>query len=327
MRRRDFIAGFAGSAATWPLAARAQQKAMPVVGYLGSETPEGSAFRLRAFRQGLSSVGFDEGRNVAFEYRWAQGDNDRLPALADDLVRRRVNVIMTPSSVYSLRAAKAATSTIPIVFEVGIDPVALGLVASLNRPGGNITGATSLNSELGPKRMELLHELLPTAGSVAFLVNPTNLTAEHQTAQMRAATSARRLVLNVMHAATEGELDAVFVKADSLRARGLVIAADFFYVTRSKSLAALALRHAVPAIGFTREFVVAGGLMSYGGIFADTHRQAGIYAGRILNGEKPADLPIHQVTKFDLLINLRTAKALGITFSLPLLGRANEVIE
>ena len=327
MKRREVITLLGSAVAAWPTTARAQQAKVPVIGYLGSETPERSAVRLKAFRQGLSATGFDEGRNVAFEYRWAESNNDRLPALAADLVRRGVSVIMTPSSIYSLLAAKAATSTIPIVFEAGIDPVAFGLVASLNRPGGNITGATSLNSELGPKRLELLHELLPGGGSVAFLVNPANLTAEHQTAQMRATAGERKLALHIFQASTEREFDAVFSKLVPLRTGGLVIAADFFYVTRSKPLADIALRHAIPAIGFTREFVLVGGLMSYGGIFADTHRQAGIHAGRILKGEKPAELPIWQVTKFDLLLNLKTAKALGITVPLALLTRAEEVIE
>jgi putative tryptophan/tyrosine transport system substrate-binding protein len=327
MKRRKFIALAGSTAAVWPSTVRAQQAKVPVIGYLGSDSPERFAIRLKAFRRGLSATGFDEGRNVAIEYRWAEGNIDRLPALAADLVRRAVSVIVTPSSIHSLLAAKAATTTIPIVFEAGIDPVAFGLVVSLNRPGGNITGATSLNTELGPKRLELLQELSPRANTVALLIDPANPTAEYQTAQLRAAASTRRLDLHVMHAGTEREFDAAFAKLVPLRVGGLVIATDIFYGTRSKLLAVLALRHVIPAIHFTREFAEAGGLMSYGGIFADTHRQAGIYAGRILKGEKPADLPVQQVTKFDLLINLMTAKALGQTIPDSLLARADEMIE
>jgi len=327
VRRRELIALLASAAAVYPPMGRAQQARVPVIGYLGSGSPDQFASRLSAFRQGLSATGYDEGRNVVIEYRWAEGNIDRLPALAADLVRRGVGVIVTPSSMDSLLAAKSATSTIPIVFEAAIDPVAFGLVTSLNRPGGNITGATSLNTELGPKRLELLLELAPSATSVALLVNPTNPTATYQTTQMRAAASARRLALHVLHASSEREFETVFKTLVQLRTGGLVIAADIFYVTRSKGLAVQALRHMVSAIHITREFAAAGGLMSYGGIFTDTHRQAGIYAGRILKGEKPADLPVQQVTKFDLLLNLNTAKALGLTIPPALLVRADEVIE
>lgn len=326
MRRRKFIAFVAGAAAAWPAKAIAQPSKVPVIGYLGSETPERYAVRLNAFRRGLSAAGFDEGRNVAFEYRWAEGDNDRLRLLAADLAQREVSLIMTPSSMAAALAARAATSRIPIVFEAGIDPLAFGLVESLSRPGGNITGATSLNSELGPKRLELLHELLPGAGSIAFLFNRNNPTSDHQLMQMQEATSARKLHLHVFEASTEGELEAIFSRLEPLRG-GLVIGADFFYVSRSKLLADAALRRGIPAIGFSREFVLAGGLVSYGGIFADTHRQAGIQAGRILGGESPAELPIWQVTEFDLLLNLKTAKALGITIPEIILARADEVIE
>ena len=326
MKRRAFIAGL-GAAVAWPLAARAQQP-MPVIGYLGSESPDLFATRLRAFRQGLSSAGYEEGRNVRIEYRWAEGNNDRLPALAADLVRRGVAVIATPGSIVSALAAKAATSTIPIVFETGSDPVVTGLVASLNRPGGNITGVTSLNAQVGPKRLELLHQVAPAATAFALLVNPTNpKNAEAATKDLQEAARILGLQLHVLNASTEADFDNALATLGRLRAGGLVIANETFFSTRSKQLAELTLRHSVPAVHQSREFAAAGGLMGYGGSVTQSHSQAGLYAGRILKGEKPGELPVVQVTKVELTINLKTAKALGITVPLPLLARADEVIE
>ena len=301
---------------------------MPVVGFLGAESPDLWANRIRAFHQGLSETGYAEGRNVAVEYRWAVGENDRLPALAADLVRRGVDVIVAPASTPAALAAKAATTTIPIVFYVGGDPVELGLVASLNRPGGNLTGVTTLASEVGPKRLELVHELLPTATIVAALVNPTSPDlGERFLRDLRAAAPRFGLQLQILEASTERELDAAFATLAQLKADGLVIANDSFFSARIEKVAALASRHAVPTVFQFREFATAGGLMSYGADFAEACRQVGVYAGRILKGEKPADLPAQQATKAELIINLKTAKALGLTVSTALLVRADEVIE
>jgi putative ABC transport system substrate-binding protein len=328
VKRRQFIHLIAGTAASWPLAAPAQQSAVPVIGYLGSETPERFGIRVPAFRQGLAAMGYEEGRSVTIEYRWADGQLDRLPALAADLVHRKVNVIATPGSGVAARAAKAATTAIPIVFETGLDPVAAGLVRSLNRPEGNVTGITSLNVEVGPKRLELLHELLPSVKDFAVLVNPANrLNTEITMKDLAGPARALGLQLHVLNASTERELEIAFGNLAQLQVGALIIGGETVFHARAQQLAALSLKHAVPAVLAVREFAVAGGLISYGGDISESHRQAGIYVGRVLKGEKPADLAVQQVTKLQLAINLRTAKALGISVSLPLLGRADEVIE
>jgi putative tryptophan/tyrosine transport system substrate-binding protein len=327
VNRREFITLGGGAAVAWPLSARAQQPAMPVVGYLGAESPERMASRLRAFLHGLGTIGYIEGHNIAIEYRWAEGHNDRLPALAADLVRPEVRVIAAPGSLASALAAKAATATIPVVFETGADPVAAGLISSLSRPGGNVTGITSLNAEVGPKRLQLLHELLPAATSFALLVNPTSpRNAEASTKDLQAAAQALGLELRVLQASTERDLDEVFAMLARLHIGGLVIANETFFANRGEQLSALALRYAIPA-AHQREFAAAGGLIGYGGDVTQSHGQAGAYVGRILKGEMPANLPVQQVTAVQLVINLKTARALGITVPLPLLGRADEVIE
>jgi putative ABC transport system substrate-binding protein len=326
MRRRAFIT-LVGGAAVWPLSARAQQPAMPLIGYLGAQSPAAFASRVRAFRQGLGETGYAEGRNVAIEFRWAEGQHNRLSALAADLVSRQVAVIVAPGGAPAALAAKSATTTIPIVFEMGADPIAMGLVGSLNRPGGNLTGVSSLNVEVTPKRLEILHELVPTAAVLAVLVNPTSPTADSQLRNLQAAASTLGLQLHVLHASTERDFDTVFATLLRLRAGGLVVASDTFFATHSEQLAALTVRHAVPAIHQSRDFSTAGGLTSYGGSFVESHRQAGVYTGRIIKGDKPADLPVQQVTKVELFVNLKTAKTLGVTVPLPLLARADEVIE
>jgi putative tryptophan/tyrosine transport system substrate-binding protein len=327
MRRREFIAGLGGAAA-WPVAARAQQSALPMIGFLSAGSRDGSAHFVEAFRRGLSETGHVEGRNVTIEYRWADGQYVRLPELAADLVRRRVTVIAAPGNTAGALAAKAATTTIPIVFAMGIDPVAAGLVHALNQPGGNVTGVNTLNVELGPKRLELLHEVVPTATIVALLVNPTNPgNAEVLLRDAQATASALGLQVRVLNAKTEGEMEAAFAALLQLQAGALVIGPDQFFNSRIEQIAALAVHHAVPAVYEGREFAAAGGLMSYGQSILDSYQLAGVYTGRILNGEKPADLPVQQSTKVDLYINLKSAKALGITFPLSLLGRADEVIE
>ena len=325
MRRREFISLLGGSMAAWPWPLVAQQAAIPVIGFLNSGSPGPYAHNVRAFHQGLREAGFVEGRNVAIEYRWAEDQYDRLPAFAADLVRRQVTVIFANGPAALL--AKAATTTVPIVFATAVDPVAVGLVGSLNRPGGNLTGVTTLNVEVGPKQLELLHELVPTATIIAALINPTGPGAENQTRDLPTAARALGLQLHVLHARTERDFDAAFANLLQLRAGALVIGQDAFFSSRSEQLAALTLRHAVPAMHPLREFAAAGGLMSYGGSFADAYRLVGVYTGRILKGEKPSDLPVQQATKVQLIINLKTAKALGLTFPLTLLGRADEVIE
>jgi putative tryptophan/tyrosine transport system substrate-binding protein len=326
VRRRDFITLLGGAAAAWPLAVWAQQSAMPVVGFLNTRVPGADPHLLAAFRRGLKETGYVEGQNVTIEYRWAYNQYDRLPALAADLVRRQVTVIAAIGSP-SAPAAKATTTTIPIVFIIGFDPVEVGLVTSLNRPGGNLTGVTVLGVELGSKRLELLHELAPTANIVAALVNPNTPAVETQSTDLQTAARSLGLKLHVLHASSERDFDTVFASLLQLGAGGLVVGNDTFFSTRSEQLAALALRHGVPAIFQYRGFVEAGGLMSYGGDLADNYRLTGVYTGRVLKGEKPADLPVMQSTKVELIINLKTARALGLTVPLSLLGRADEVIE
>jgi putative ABC transport system substrate-binding protein len=326
--RRDFVILLGGVAAAWPLAALAQQPAMPVIGFLSSSSADVYAIRLRAFRQGLKEAGYVEGQNVEIEYRWGEGHNDRLPAFAAELVRREVTVIAAAGGTPSALAAKAATATIPIVFGVAVDPVEVGLVASLNRPGGNLTGVTNLNAEVGPKRLELLHELLPAATIIAVLVDPTSPTlAEAFLRDLQAAARALGVRLHVLHATSERDFDAVFATLIQLRASALIIGPGILFVARSEQLAVLAARHAVPTVFQYRPFAAAGGLLSYGSNETEFYRLVGIYAGRILKGEKPADLPVQQSTKVELIINLKTARALSLTIPLPLLGRADEVIE
>ena len=325
MRRRDFIA-LAGSAAAWPLTVRAQQQAMPVIGFLSPGTLEADAGRMNALRRGLAEIGYVEGQNVAIEYRGAQHQHDRLPALARDLAGRQVSAIVVVSFPGAL-AAKAATSTIPIVFSIGVDPVQLGLVASLNRPGGNITGVSVLNTAVMGKRLELLRESVPTARVIGYLANPTSPTTEPERKELHQAARALGVELRVLKAANESEIDAAFATSAKERSVPLVVSSDNLFTDRPVRLVALAARHAIPAIYPYRSFAAAGGLMSYGSDLADAYRQVGIYAGRILKGAQPADLPVHQAAKVELVINRKTAQAMGISFPLPLLGRADEVIE
>ena len=327
MRRREFVS-LLGAATAWPLAAYGQQAAkLPILGFVGSDSPDPYAIRLRAFRLGLKATGFTEGQNVAIEYRWAEGHNDKLPALTADLVARQVAVIVAPTTP-SVLAEKAATKTIPIVFFTAGDPVDLGLVTSLSRPDSNLTGATTLTLEVGPKWLQLMHEMVPNATSLALLINPTspNL-AQTQSRDLQAAARSRGLQLHVLRASTEQDFDTVFASVSQLRAGGLVISSDSFFFSRSDQLAALAVRHAVPTIFGFREFVAAGGLMSYGGSLTESFRWVGVYAGRILKGEKLASLPVQQSTRIELFINLKTAQALGLEVPPTLLTRADDVIE
>jgi putative ABC transport system substrate-binding protein len=322
MQRREFITLFGGTAATWPLAARAQQPALPLIGYLHSASPEPNAHLVAAFRQGLKEAGFVEGQNVAIEYRWADGRYERLPALAADLVSRQAAVIVTQGGTVSVRAASAATAAIPIVFSTGGDPVKEGLVASFNRPGGNVTGVSLLTTGLGAKRLEVLREVVPKAAVIAVLLNLDNPSGELQSREMQQAAGTLGKQIRILNASTERDLDTAF----ATRIDALAVGADAFFSSRRDQLVALAARHAVPAIYEWREFPQAGGLMS-GTALADGYRQVGIYTGRILKGAKPTDLPVVQSTKVEFVINLKIARALGLTISLPLLGRADEVIE
>jgi putative tryptophan/tyrosine transport system substrate-binding protein len=329
MHRREFISLIGGTVALLkPGVARAQKSAMPVIGFLGVETPAIWADRVTAFWQGLNETGYVEGRNVAIEYRWAEGHNERLSALAADLVQRQVSVLVALGGTASAQAAKTATATIPVVFRMATDPVEAGLVVSLNRPGGNVTGVTTMGVELGPKQLELLHELAPAASVISLLTNPTNLTiSQIQSRDVPAAARKLGLDLHVLNASTEADFDLAFARMKELRVGGLIIGADTFLNARSERLAALAVRDAIPSISPYREFTRAGGLMSYGANVIGASRQAGTYTGRILKGEKPADLPIEQPTLFELVINVKSAKALGLAVAPTLLSRADEVIE
>jgi putative ABC transport system substrate-binding protein len=326
MDRRHLLALFGGAALGWPLAARAQHKAMPVIGYLSSGSPAPFAPPVAAFRQGLGETGYVEGQNVAIEYRWAEGNYDRLPALAADLVGHQVDVIAT-SAIPAARATKNATSTIPIVFTAVNDPVADGLVASLARPGGNLTGFSFLTAELTPKRLELLSELVPQTRMIALLVNRNNPNAEPMISNVQEAARAKGVQLPILKAATESEIDAAFTTLVELHAGALVVGGDPFLDSRVDQLVALTSHHAVPAIYARRELAVAGGLIGYGPSLTAAFRQAGIYAGKILKGAKPADLPVQQPTTFELVLNLKTANTLGLTVPQSLLMRADEVIE
>ena len=326
MRRRELLL-LVGGAVTAPHALRAQQKAMPVIGVLSSTTPGSSAANMAAFLQGLAETGYVEGQNAAIEYRWAEGRYDRLPALAAELVKRRVDVIVTQGGIPPTRAAKSATSTIPIVFAVGTDPVGDGLVASLARPGGNLTGVTFMMTKLNPKRLELLSELVLQADMIALLVNPSNESAEPQMRDVQEAARAKGVRLRILKASTEGEIDAAFATFVQLHASALLVGADPFFFSRRENLVALAARFAVPAIYENREYVAAGGLISYGTSLEAVNRQVGGYAGRILKGAKPADLPVQQPTTFELDVNLKTAKELGLAMPPSILARADEVIE
>jgi putative ABC transport system substrate-binding protein len=326
MRRRDFIALLGGAAAS-PLAARAQQPAIPTVGFLDIGSMGPSSFIVEGLLRGLNEVGYVEGRNVAVEYRWAENQNDRLPALAAELVRRNVDVIVTPDSTLAALAAKGATTTIPIVFGVGFDPVELGLVGSLNRPAGNLTGVSRLAHEVATKRLALLHEMVSAATSIAVLSNPANRASEVETRELQVAAGVLGLRLLVLNASSVREIEMAFAALVQERVGGLLVNTDVLFTNQRERFATLAARHRVPAIYAYREYVAVGGLMSYGASFVDSFRQVGVYAGRILRGAKPADLPVLQATKFELFINLKTAKALGLTVPPTLLAIADEVIE
>jgi len=328
MRRRDFISLLGGTAVSWPLLAHAEQSATPVIGYLSGATHEMMHDYVAAFHRGLADVGYTDGQNMTVDYRWAEGHNDRLPALAAELVRRRVDVIAVGGSTPGALASKAATQTIPIVFLVGTDPVKVGLVASMNRPGGNITGITILNVQLIAKCFELMHGLMPAATTIAVLLNPAN-TLQTETERVIVQGAARDIgaQLLMLNASSPSEIDAAFATLVSARAGALVVSGEYFFLTQRERLVALSARHAVPTIYAYREFIQAGGLVSYGTDNVDAHRLVGVNTGRILKGEKPADLPVQQITKVELIINLKTARALGLSFPLAMLGRADDVIE
>jgi putative ABC transport system substrate-binding protein len=327
MERRALITLLGGAALAWPLAARAQQPSMPVIGYLSVGSPGLFRNNARVLLQGLAESGYIQGRNVAIEYRWADGHYDRLPELAAELVRRPVDVIVAPDSVVTAQAAKAATASIPIVFGIGADPVESGLVASLNRPGGNLTGAAKLSRELEPKRLQLLQELIPTASTIALLINPSNPGSESLTKEIQEAAQTLRLHLLVLHASTVRDLYEAFAEIGRQRPQGMLIGPDAFFIQQTMRLAALTLEHAIPAMFQYREFAAAGGLISYAGSRTESYRLVGLYAGRILKGEKPANLPVQLPTTVELFVNLKTARALGISVPLTVLARTNEVIE
>ncbi len=327
MRRREFITHLGGVAASWPLAVRAQQPAIPVVGFVSARSPSESVDVVAAFRRGLRQTGFVEGQNLSIAFRWAEGRYDRLPTLAAELLGLRPAVIFAAGGPPSALAAKKATSTVPVIFVAGVDPVQLGLIASLNHPGGNVTGIHMFSAALEPKKLELLHELVPKARVICALVNPTNPSAAIVSKDLEAAARAMGLQLHIIHASTEQDLDAVFANWAKLRADGLVVTSEAFFDSQRERIVALSSQHSVAGIYPWREYVVAGGLMSYGSNLPDSYRQAGIYAARILNGEKPADLPVTQPTKFELVLNLKTAKALGLTIPPTTLATADEVIE
>jgi putative ABC transport system substrate-binding protein len=328
MRRREVIRLLGGVAVAWPLAVRAQRQPVPVVGSLNRASEAGLAGRMAAFRQGLRKVGYVEGSNVTIEYRWADDQYDRVPALAADLVNRRVAVIVaTGAGSWSAQAAKAATQTIPVIFVGGFDPVKLGLVASLNRPGGNVTGVTVLSNTLEAKRLGLLHELVPQATRIAALINPANASATTQSQDLAVAARELGLQLHVVNASNGHGIDVAFAELVEQRVSGLLICSDSLFTQRREQLVSLAARHALPTLYHSDEVTKAGGLISYGASFLDAYRQAGIYAGRVLNGEKPADLPVQQSAKFELVINLKTAKAGGLNIPDKLLALADEVIE
>jgi putative ABC transport system substrate-binding protein len=326
MRRRDFIKALGAGAALWPLAARAQRLATPVIGYLAAGNPKSEARLVDAFVKGLGEAGYQDGKNAKIEYRWAENQYDRLPAMAADLVGREVAVIAATTTP-AVRAAKAATGRIPIVFTTIADPVQIGFVASLNRPGGNVTGATLLSVEVGPKLVELLHRAVPSARTMVLLVNPTNPNAETQSKSIQQAAHKLGLNLHVLNASTERDFDAVFAKLGELQASGLIIGHDVFFNAQAKQLGALTVRNKMPAIYTLSEFAASGGLISYGASRADAWHKAGVYVGRILKGEKPAELPVIQPTTFEFAINLRTAKALGVSIPLTLIASADEIIE
>jgi putative ABC transport system substrate-binding protein len=326
MRRREFIT-LLGGAAAWPLAVGAQQAAMPVIGFLGGGSPDAFAHVVNAFRQGLYETGFAEGQNVTIEYRWAEGQYDRLPALVADLIRQKSAVIVATGGDVGVRAAKKAATAIPIVFTSGSDPVAAGFVSSLNRPGGNVTGVSLFVSVLEGKKLELLRELVPMAAVIGFLVNPNNPRADVDTADMQAAARALGKLLLILKADGEHDFDAVFTNLAQQRVDALVVHTEPFFLSRRDHLVELAARYSIPTIYGLREFAAAGGLISYGTKLSDSYRQVGIYTGKILKGEKPADLPVMQPTKFEFVINLKAAKALGLTVPTSLLVRADEVIE